>query len=101
VVKHPYVLQLLLRYVNYLSTIFDKDYNLIHVIMKKNMGSVDKLLRLAFAAIVAVLYFMGIVSGILGIVLLGIALVFAVTSFMSFCPLYVPFGINTCSKKEK
>ncbi len=69
--------------------------------MKKNMGSLDKLLRLVLAAIVAVLYFMGIISGTLGIVLLGIAIVFAVTSFMSFCPLYVPFGINTCSKKEK
>jgi len=69
--------------------------------MKKNMGGLDKLLRLVLAAIVAVLYFMGIISGTLGIVLLGIAIVFAVTSFMSFCPLYVPLGINTCSKKEK
>lgn len=69
--------------------------------MKKNMGSVDKLIRLAVAAIIAVLYFMGIISGTLGIVLLGIALVLALTSFISFCPLYVPFGINTCSKKDK
>ncbi len=69
--------------------------------MKKNMGSADKLIRLAVAAIIGVLYFMGIISGTLGIVLLGLAIVFALTSFISFCPLYVPFGINTCSKKEK
>jgi len=69
--------------------------------MKKNMGSLDKLLRLVLAVIVAALYFMGVISGTLGIVLLGIAIVFAVTSFMSFCPLYVPFGIITCTKKEK
>lgn len=69
--------------------------------MKKNMGNADKLIRLAVAAIIAVLYFMGILSGTLGIVLLGVSIVFALTSFISFCPLYVPFGINTCSKKEK
>ena len=69
--------------------------------MKKNMGSADKLIRLALAAILGVLYFMNIISGTLGIVLLGLAIVFVLTSFVSFCPLYVPFGINTCSKKEK
>jgi hypothetical protein len=69
--------------------------------MKKNMGSVDKLLRLIVAAIIVVLYFMGNISGTLGIVLLVIAVIFTLTSFISFCPLYVPFGINTCSIKEK
>jgi hypothetical protein len=65
------------------------------------MGSADKLIRLALAAILGVLYFMNIISGTLGIVLLGLAIVFVLTSFVSFCPLYVPLGINTCSKKEK
>jgi hypothetical protein len=65
------------------------------------MGSADKLIRLALAAILGVLYFMNIISGKLGIVLLGLAIVFVLTSFVSFCPLYVPLGINTCSKKEK
>lgn len=65
------------------------------------MGSVDKLLRLIVAAIIVVLYFMGNISGTLGIVLLVIAVIFTLTSFISFCPLYVPFGINTCSIKEK
>ena len=69
--------------------------------MKKNMGSIDKLVRLAIAAVIAVLYFMGYISGTLGIVLLAFAIIFTLTSFISFCPLYMPFGINTCSKKEK
>jgi len=70
-------------------------------IMKKNMGSADKLIRLMVAAIIVVLYFMGILSGTLGIVFLVIAAVFAVTSFVSFCPLYVPFGFSTAAKQKK
>jgi uncharacterized membrane protein len=69
--------------------------------MKKNMGTADKLIRLMVAAIIVVLYFMGILSGTLGIVFLVIAAVFAVTSFVSFCPLYVPFGFSTAPKQKK
>lgn len=68
--------------------------------MKPNMGSTDKTIRLIIAAIIAVLYFTGTVSGTLGIVLLVLAAVFALTSFISFCPLYAPFGINTGKKKS-
>lgn len=67
--------------------------------MKKNMGTADKTIRLLVAAVIAVLYFTENISGTLGIVLLVVAIVFALTSFMSFCPLYKPFGINTCPKK--
>ncbi|MEB2783507.1 YgaP family membrane protein [Algoriphagus persicinus] len=66
--------------------------------MKKNMGSVDKIIRLLIAVGVAVLYFTGTISGILAIVLGLLAVVFVATSFMSFCPLYLPFGISTCKK---
>jgi len=68
--------------------------------MKKNMGSADRIIRILLAAIVAVLYFTGTVSGTLGIVLLVLAGVFVLTSFVSFCPLYAPFGISSC-KVEK
>ena len=63
------------------------------------MGNADKLIRLALAVILGILYYMGIISGTLGIILLGLAIVFVFTSFISFCPLYSPLGINTCSKK--
>ncbi|MEZ4811134.1 MAG: DUF2892 domain-containing protein [Allomuricauda sp.] len=68
--------------------------------MKKNMGSADRIIRIIVAAIFAILYFTGTVSGTLGIVLLVLAVVFVLTSFISFCPLYAPFGINTCSTKK-
>jgi hypothetical protein len=64
------------------------------------MGSIDKFIRIVLAAIFAILYFNGIISGTLGIVLLGLSLVFVLTSFISFCPLYVPLGINTCPKEK-
>ncbi len=64
--------------------------------MKKNMGSTDRIIRFLVAAIIAVLYFSGTISGTLGIVLLVVAAVFLLTSFISFCPLYAPFGLSTC-----
>lgn len=68
--------------------------------MKANMGTMDKLVRLIVAAVIAVLYFTHVLSGTLGIVLLILAAVFVLTSFISFCPLYLPFNINTRKKKE-
>lgn len=68
--------------------------------MKKNMGSVDKIIRIVVAILFALLYFTGVVPGTLGIILMVLAVVFVLTSFISFCPLYLPLGINTCKKKE-
>lgn len=67
--------------------------------MKKNMGSADRIIRLLIAIVVGVLYFTGTISGTLGIVLLVLAVIFLLTSFISFCPLYTLFGINTCARK--
>lgn len=69
--------------------------------MTKNMGSADRIIRVIIAAIVGILYFTGTISGTLGIVLLVLAGVFVLTSLISFCPLYAPFGIKTCKIKEK
>ncbi len=69
--------------------------------MKKNMGSIDRIIRLLVAAVVAVLYFTGTISGTLGIVLLVLAVVFVLTSLVSFCPLYTLFGINSCKIKNR
>lgn len=68
--------------------------------MKKNMGNSDRIIRAIVAAIIAVLYFTGIITGTVGIVLLVLAGVFLLTSFISFCPLYAPFGIRTCGVKK-
>ncbi|GER60731.1 membrane protein [Patiriisocius marinus] len=68
--------------------------------MKKNMGSIDRLVRIIVAAVVALLYFNEVISGTLGLVLLVLAVVFVVTSLISFCPLYLPFGLSTCKVKQ-
>ncbi len=64
--------------------------------MKKNMSSADRIIRVLLAAVFAVLYFTGTVTGTLGIVLLVLGGVFVLTSLVSFCPLYTIFGISTC-----
>jgi hypothetical protein len=68
--------------------------------MKTNMGSVDRIARLIIAAIIAALYFTNTITGTLGLVLLILAGIFLLTSFIGFCPLYVLFGFNTCNKKK-
>lgn len=74
---------------------------LIFRTMKKNMGNIDRIVRIIIAAVVAGLYFGNIISGTLGIVLLALAGVFVLTSLVSFCPLYTLVGINTCPVKER
>ncbi len=68
--------------------------------MKKNMGSIDRIVRAIFAASVAILYFAGMITGTAALILGIFAVVFLITSAAGFCPLYLPFGINTC-KGEK
>lgn len=60
------------------------------------MGSTDKIIRFILATIFVILYFTGTVSGTVGIILLVLAGVFVLTSLVSFCPLYAPFGLSTC-----
>lgn len=68
--------------------------------MKKNMGTTDKAIRIPIAVVIGVLYFTNTISGTLAIVLGILAVVFLLTSFINFCPLYLPFGINTSKKKK-
>ncbi len=64
--------------------------------MKQNMGTADRALRVVAAVVLAGLYFLGYVSGAVGVVLLVIAVVFLLTSLVGFCPLYTLCGWNTC-----
>ena len=68
--------------------------------MKKNMGSADRIIRLVIAAIISGLYFTNVINGTLGLILIILAVVFALTSFISFCPLYQIFGLSTCPTKK-
>jgi hypothetical protein len=69
--------------------------------MKKNMGSIDKGIRIILAVIIGILIFTNQVAGVLAIVLGIFAAVFLLTSFMGFCPLYIPFKLSTLKKSEK
>lgn len=64
------------------------------------MGNLDRILRLVVAAVIAILYFTNTISGTVAIVLGVLAIIFALTSTISFCPLYLPFGLSTRPKNE-
>lgn len=63
--------------------------------MTKNMGTVDRVIRLSIVVIIAALYFAGQLSGAVAIVLGVVAVAFLGTSLIGWCPTYVPFGIST------
>jgi hypothetical protein len=67
--------------------------------MKKNMGTADRLIRLIVAAVILGLSFTHVITGMLATVLVVLAAIFALTSMVSFCPLYTLVGINTCKTK--
>ncbi|MBK8582326.1 MAG: DUF2892 domain-containing protein [Flavobacteriales bacterium] len=67
--------------------------------MKQNMGGMDRTVRIIVALLIGVLAYTGVINGTLAIILLVLAAVFVLTSFVSFCPLYLPFGISTCKKQ--
>jgi hypothetical protein len=68
--------------------------------MKKNMGSTDKGIRVSIAIIIALLYFFNIIEGTVAYLLMAFAIIFLVTSFINFCPLYTLIGVNTCKVKK-
>jgi hypothetical protein len=63
--------------------------------MTKNMGTVDRLLRTLIAIGIGVLYFTGRIGGTLAVILGTFAVIFLLTSFVSWCPLYIPLGISS------
>ena len=68
--------------------------------MKKNLGTIDKGIRLLAAILIVLLYANNVLSGIWAILFMALALIFLLTALFSFCPLYLPFGIHTNKKKK-
>ncbi|TFH42444.1 MAG: DUF2892 domain-containing protein [Chrysiogenales bacterium] len=66
--------------------------------MKKNMGTIDRVIRMALAVLVVLLYYTGHISGTAAIILGAFAVVFIITSALGFCPLYLPLKISTMRK---
>jgi len=69
--------------------------------MKKNVGSIDKGVRIVIAIIAAGVFFTGTVTGVLGYVALGVAAIMLATTFMSSCPIYSILGMNSCPMSDK
>lgn len=66
--------------------------------LTKNMGLLDRIIRTVLAGIAVALYCTGTVSGVLGIILVVLGIVLALTAAFSTCPLYIPFKISTTGK---
>ena len=64
------------------------------------MGSTDRIIRVMIAVIIAALYFTNLISGSVATILLALSAIFILTSFISFCPLYLPFGLSTLPKNK-
>ena len=77
------------------NRLINKLNHAMECIMKRNLSNIDRLVRVAAAALFAYLYFAGIVTGTFGVILLVVGAVFALTSIISFCPLYAMFKLST------
>lgn len=67
--------------------------------MKKNMGTIDRTIRCLLALIVVILYLTGTISGVAAAILGVFALIFVITSFIGYCPIYVPLKLSTRKRK--
>lgn len=63
--------------------------------MTKNMGTLDRFLRVTAALLVGIFYITGQLSGLAALILGALAVVFLATSAVGSCPLYLPFGLST------
>lgn len=68
--------------------------------MKKNMGNADRIIRILVVLAFIALYYTNTVTGLIGIGLIVLSVIFAATSLLGFCPIYTIFGMNTCSAKK-
>lgn len=68
--------------------------------MKKNVGNIDKGVRIVIAIVVAILYYFNIIEGTLAYILMALSITLLITSLINFCPLYTLLGINTCKIKK-
>lgn len=68
--------------------------------MKKNMGTIDRIIRLFVVVVIAILYYMGQLTGLVATILGIVAVAFLITGVLGWCPGYLPFGISTRKHTE-
>lgn len=66
--------------------------------MQANMGTADRVIRIIAAIAIGILYFTKMISGTATMILLAIAGILVITSFIGFCPLYYPFKLKSNKK---
>jgi hypothetical protein len=67
--------------------------------MKKNLGTIDRVIRVILALVIILLYALNVISGGIGLTLLVISGVVLLTGIFGVCPLYIPLGLNSGAKK--
>ena len=68
--------------------------------MKTNLGLTDRIIRILFAVVVAILFFTNQISGVAAIILGLLAIILLVTGLVSFCPIYAALKLSTAKKSE-
>ena len=66
----------------------------------KNMGTIDRVIRLAAVAAVIGAYGLGFIGGTLALVLGAVAVVLLLASLTATCPAYMPFGLSTRPRRR-
>ncbi|WP_306642398.1 YgaP family membrane protein [Sanyastnella coralliicola] len=69
--------------------------------MKENVGSIDRIVRVLIAILASMMYFSGLVSGILGYIVLAVGGIMLLTSITGVCPIYKMFGMSTCKRRKQ
>jgi F0F1-type ATP synthase assembly protein I len=69
--------------------------------MKKNVGKIDKVIRIILAIALFVAAFAIPLTGAWLYLFIAFGIIFLVTSIVSFCPLYTLCGCNTCPMKTE
>ena len=68
--------------------------------MKRNIGTIDKVIRILVAVAIAVLFFTNVITGTLGIVLMALGAIFLITGLVSICPIYLLLGLSTSVRSK-
>ncbi|MBD3271365.1 MAG: DUF2892 domain-containing protein [Elusimicrobia bacterium] len=63
--------------------------------MKKNVGTIDRLIRVFAALVLGVMVFVGNLNGLLSVIIGIIAIILLFTGIVGWCGLYTICGIST------
>jgi hypothetical protein len=68
--------------------------------MKKNLGSIDRVIRFLIAVAIITFYFTNQINGTIVIGILALSAIFFLTSFIGFCPLYFLLDLNSKGRQH-